>query len=904
MSDPVKKRTLGSYLSNLEERRSETEHKKDGNGILDEQANMSKHDTHESKQNSIGSQVESSLTRDELKTMIGISNKDEQFTSIHSSNSQDDDSSALSEVESDAPTEPASPPRPKRGRLIRADKLESAQSSRQPSVPAAIHDKDSDSELSDLEDLNANKMSSSIIHGDSSPVRASEKKRHAQFDSGISKKSRISITLPKSPKAKRGVHRDAGGRTKLQIACDKGKYDLTKRLIDEEGYDVNDQDNAGNTPLHEAALNGHLEIVKLLVERGANVNMQSFDMFLDTPLIDASANGHIEVVKYLLDHGADPTMVNAKGLSAIESVEEDSDLDDDDRKLIHNMKDILKRATRNYVKIEHPRLLSRSISRHSEDLERQQLNHEDDFYWTDISSKVGRNKLLRASKEGKLPYVGAYLENGGRPDFKCFMESCIYGHDDIVSLFLAFGAHVNMNNKDGQTPLMISVGRGHLSVVKLLLEAGADPQKCDKRGRSVLHYAKHSSLGLSNPEEIEAIRSAILKQYGHIKDEVSGLDNNHSSSEISADQSEREEVENEFREGETKSMMEAKRRDSSESLFNEKIVPSNQNQGKLENELFLPEKDTSSKPVEKAEIKRNFSFTNTRSLSPLQKSSTPPPAPKETPEERSARLKGEEEYRLKRIQQKKRKEQEFLNKLAKDEKKRIEEKEQQRKEEEERKQLAKREELRRQEELRNRSEVEKRRRIRSKFPIGLRLVNFKEKDNYACYGPVYYFTEDGKRWVLELQISILLKDANFSKMNRMEKRPVETYTLPHVWNIFKFLFLYGGTPALLDLSKHQWSRAHAIENEEYAKFTSLELYWISLGDIEFKDSTRKNWVFQNLIELVSPLQVTQERADGTAPTSGKEKDPFKNNITPSLLPAKYIGRTKSQEWLQATKALW
>jgi ankyrin repeat protein len=44
-----------------------------------------------------------------------------------------------------------------------------------------------------------------------------------------------------------------------------------------------------------------LEVVKYLVEKGANIHTE-----YDRALISASGNGHVEVVKYLVEKGADP----------------------------------------------------------------------------------------------------------------------------------------------------------------------------------------------------------------------------------------------------------------------------------------------------------------------------------------------------------------------------------------------------------------------------------------------------------------------------------------------------------------------------------------------------------------------------------------------------------------------
>ena len=58
-----------------------------------------------------------------------------------------------------------------------------------------------------------------------------------------------------------------------------------------------------NLPLYWASLNGHLDVVKLLVSAGALVNLPNCTMA--TPLHAAATNGHLRVVEYLLHKGAD-----------------------------------------------------------------------------------------------------------------------------------------------------------------------------------------------------------------------------------------------------------------------------------------------------------------------------------------------------------------------------------------------------------------------------------------------------------------------------------------------------------------------------------------------------------------------------------------------------------------------
>ena len=56
-------------------------------------------------------------------------------------------------------------------------------------------------------------------------------------------------------------------------------------------------------PLYHAVNNGNLEIVKLLVENGADVNVKN--VVGQTPLHEAARCGYFEIVKYLIDKGAD-----------------------------------------------------------------------------------------------------------------------------------------------------------------------------------------------------------------------------------------------------------------------------------------------------------------------------------------------------------------------------------------------------------------------------------------------------------------------------------------------------------------------------------------------------------------------------------------------------------------------
>ena len=86
----------------------------------------------------------------------------------------------------------------------------------------------------------------------------------------------------------------------LYIATQNGHLDIVKLLIQEGKANPNQANKNGSTPLLAAARRGHLDIVKFLIQEGkANPN-QACTIANATPFYIAAQNGHIEIVKFLL----------------------------------------------------------------------------------------------------------------------------------------------------------------------------------------------------------------------------------------------------------------------------------------------------------------------------------------------------------------------------------------------------------------------------------------------------------------------------------------------------------------------------------------------------------------------------------------------------------------------------
>ena len=88
------------------------------------------------------------------------------------------------------------------------------------------------------------------------------------------------------------LRHDQGGETPLHLAATNGHLEICKLIVenmDEQG-DKNPKNNFGNTPLHYAAADGHFEICKLLAEKIVNKNPEN--NLRKTPAQIADMNGY------------------------------------------------------------------------------------------------------------------------------------------------------------------------------------------------------------------------------------------------------------------------------------------------------------------------------------------------------------------------------------------------------------------------------------------------------------------------------------------------------------------------------------------------------------------------------------------------------------------------------------
>lgn len=98
------------------------------------------------------------------------------------------------------------------------------------------------------------------------------------------------------------VTTDDERQTPLMITCLRGKKDIVEKMLD-SGANIEATDIWGQTPLF-FAIGKEIEVVKLLVSRGANIDTSDKENGW-TPIIIASMHGDVDSIDYLHLHGAD-----------------------------------------------------------------------------------------------------------------------------------------------------------------------------------------------------------------------------------------------------------------------------------------------------------------------------------------------------------------------------------------------------------------------------------------------------------------------------------------------------------------------------------------------------------------------------------------------------------------------
>ncbi|EIT77782.1 ankyrin repeat protein [Aspergillus oryzae 100-8] len=131
--------------------------------------------------------------------------------------------------------------------------------------------------------------------------------------------SRKGYTLPIEALLKRGVDLECTnerGWTPLIYAASLGHKDVVRLLL-EKGADLDNDDHPyGRTPVIWAAMNGHEDVVGLLLEKGARLDLVDNE-YHRTPVIWAAKKGNEGVVRLLLERGVDLSHGDGQGYTPL-----------------------------------------------------------------------------------------------------------------------------------------------------------------------------------------------------------------------------------------------------------------------------------------------------------------------------------------------------------------------------------------------------------------------------------------------------------------------------------------------------------------------------------------------------------------------------------------------------------
>lgn len=346
--------------------------------------------------------------------------------------------------------------------------------------------------------------------------------------------------------------RDQNGRTRLARACAAQELETAMARHAERPEDLNVADNAGNTPLQIAALEGCAPIVRFLVNAGCEVNTKNIDK--DTPLIDAVENGHLEVVKILLEAGANPRIVNAEGDEPYELVPSDADDYEEIRRVLAEAKanpkskrrseersgqrdsSSSRRASAASPRESPPAHGTRSPPAFGSVTRRKTVRSEatrNDLLWT----KATPENLREFAAKGDIAGVANILNVGQKADPESLIAAAKGGHDEVLSLLLGMGdADPDPNPVQGgvqkagyNTPMLAAIGRGNLEVIKLLLaQPGFNPTRRLYHDRTYFELSRERK-GEDWEEEYDLLHDAYVNYIKSKKTRKAELSSPHRS---------------------------------------------------------------------------------------------------------------------------------------------------------------------------------------------------------------------------------------------------------------------------------------------------------------------------------------------------------------------------------------
>ncbi len=255
----------------------------------------------------------------------------------------------------------------------------------------------------------------------------------------------------------------------LPEIVERGERAEALRLI-AAGAAVDERSADNTTALHWAAHYGDVELVEVLIERGANASL--INDYGSAPLAAAAVEADAAIVKALLDAGAHVESPNLEGQTALMVVARTGRVETakllldrgatvDAREAFGGQTALMWAAAQ-----KHPEMI-RLLIAHGAEVDARGLAHD----WQRRVTAEPRIKIMQTG--GFTPLLYAAREGCG---------AC-------VEPLVAGGADVDLSDPYGMTPLVLALYNRQFDTAMALIEHGADVNQWDWWGRSPLYLA-------------------------------------------------------------------------------------------------------------------------------------------------------------------------------------------------------------------------------------------------------------------------------------------------------------------------------------------------------------------------------------------------------------------------------
>lgn len=255
-----------------------------------------------------------------------------------------------------------------------------------------------------------------------------------------------------------------------------------------EGLDINAVYLDEGSALGVASAMGHREIVQLLLDRGAKVDMAGL-----SDLIPPVARCYFKTVQILLEHGANPNLEDEGDPRRYTSLQHAVGAGN-----VAMTKMLLDKGAINNAGQDDTQETPLDIAVRKGHLGIIRILLETPSY-IGARDRVGRTLPLHfAAERNHLNMMRLLLQSelqtinrvAGEHQKSPLIHSAEHGNVEAVKLFLAAGASVFVQDKHGETALHYAAEKGHLEVVKVLVEAGSNLSALDSTQRTPMACAQ------------------------------------------------------------------------------------------------------------------------------------------------------------------------------------------------------------------------------------------------------------------------------------------------------------------------------------------------------------------------------------------------------------------------------